>query len=445
MTNQAISLDAGNQRRQPMKLLDLYTTSLLYIVVISLFLESYVLITTRMEAPWLYPIAFAFKFVMLFLALAPRLLRMPLIFYLRTWLFASIVIYATLISDQPLMQIATSVRDLTLYIGVYYIIAHLRLSRREQIFDRFMKLVLVMTFVNIAYSTYVQLGYRGDRQIFYFYNFVASVGKWADFNYFRNGIVRATGLFVSPVAFSNFMILPTGYMLAHTITKPSWPKGFALLLLLIGIAQSQTRNPFLALFLASCILALWSYVRRFWVIILSHIVMTMGSFGGLALLFKYNLLDPSAAGRVQQTNELFRVIWADWRGVGFGTFGPQFAQATDLSIITVLLTFGFVLGLLYYGLVFGAFAAICKNYRQRLRAGAVSTGDIVRFRAVFIVINAIIIMALNSNIFDGVVLALFAIILGLYPGYQAGVSNIPDRRIDNLAGSEPTPSLQAPS
>lgn len=411
-----MSAPSNSLAPQPaMTLLDLYTVGLLMVFFVSLFFENLVLITLRTDAPALYPFAFAFKFVVLFLAVIPRLLRMPLAFYLRAWPFFALLGYGFVISDQALLQMATSIRDILFFFVVYYIVSNLRLPYRGKLFDMFMFVVLGLVSINILYSTYVQLGFDGDRRIFYFYDFVVSVGKWADFNYFRNGIVRASGLYVSPITFSNFMLLPLSYALARLMARLSFVNLMLFFVLVVGLAQSQTRNPFLALFIACFILLVWSYTRRFWTIVFFQTLAAVGSFLGLGLLFQLNLLDPSAAGRVQQTNELFQVIWQDWRGIGFGAFGPQFAQATDLSIITVLLTFGFAFAALYYWCAFRIIHQICASFCWRLANGAVQVADVVRFRTVFLLINAVLIMALNSNVFDGVVLSMFAVILGLYP------------------------------
>jgi hypothetical protein len=387
----------------------------LLVFFLSLFFENIVLIMARMELPALYPVVFAFKFVVFLLAIGPRLLRMPVAFYLGAWPFVVLLGYGLVISDQSPLQMATSIRDVLFFVVVYYIVASLRLSGRRKIFDSFMFVTLYMALLNIVYSTYVQLGYDGDRRIFYFYEFVVSVGKWADFNYFRNGIVRACGLFVSPITFSNFMILPLSYALARLTTRFSLFNLTLTTVLMVGLAQTQTRNPYIALFIALGILVIWSLVRRFWVVVAAHGLAALGSFGGLALLYRFNLLDPSAAGRVSQTNELFRVILQDWRGVGFGSFGPQFAQATDLSVITVLLTFGFILAVLYYWCLFRVIYQFCATYQWQVLSGDAHVADTVRFRTVFLLSNAVVVTALNSNVFDGVVLTMFALILGLYP------------------------------
>lgn len=386
----------------------------IYLFVISEFLENIVLIYTKQNVKFLYPFAFSFKYLILVLGVAPRIARLKFPFSSKVFLYTALFVYAIVISAQPFDRIATSVRDLTLFVFVFYILYAVKLTNRNQILKNVMRIILLMTFINIIYATYIVYTNDGTPANFYFYEYLVSIERWGDFNYFRNGAVRAFGLFASPITYSNFLILPLAYGIASLVVKPSFSKVLFLMVLIVGLFQTQTRNPPLAILMGVGIYFIWRIFKRFSWIIIFHLCVVTFSFYGLSFLYSIGFLEPSAAGRVIQAEQFLPTILKNWHGAGFGSFGAQFSDFSDLSLLTVFLTFGLIGGIVYYWFVFALLKKICTNYTRSVAKGEMNPYKKLYFVTIFITINSLVIVSINSNIFDSVVLPLVAVVTGLY-------------------------------
>jgi|GEM_PF-4865787 hypothetical protein len=398
----------------PAKPADKLLAICIYLLVVWQFFENQILIYAKHNAQVFYPFAFSFKYLILLLGFVPRVPRLKLKVSTFAILFIGLSVYAVVISTEPISQVAASARDLTLFAFLFYMLSSINLSNRYKILYRVMKIIMFMAIVNVLCSTYIVYTNDGTPKDFYFYSYLVSIDRWRDFNYFRNGSVRAFGLFVSPITYSNFLILPLSHQMARLLVRPTLPGVLLLLVLLIGLWQTQTRNPPLALILALLMYIIWQLFKRFYLILICHLCALTFSAYGLHALYQAGLLEPSSAGRVEQTQQLLPTILNNWSGFGFGAFGAQFTNFSDLSILTVFLTFGLFGGICYYYLVFVALYRLCQYHTYFTRIVSFTWFSKVNFTTLFITINALLIVSINSNVFDSIVLPLIAIVAGLY-------------------------------
>lgn len=190
-----------------------------------------------------------------------------------------------------------------------------------------------------------RLNYEGDVQKLWFYDFMnrfylnpVKVG-WA--NYVRNGTLRVTGIFVSPI--TQVLSLGIGILLlaAKLIFQkaPFSKRAFWTLLLVVllyGQWRTSTRVGLIMDVLGIAVLLgsrLWPR-RKAWLYLVpfSAVLATFGT------LLSGNVVEESALGRLKQYVESVRVFRL--RGLGFS---HQFISTYfDSYLITVVLLFGFL-------------------------------------------------------------------------------------------------------
>lgn len=399
------------------QILDLWFEVFISIFVIWQFFESFALTLTKFYYPSLYPFAFIFRYLILLLAVAPRFPRLRIAYSWKVVVFCGLLVYGgaiSVVSHQSVERSATSIRDLSFFFVIFFMMYAVRLSNRERVLRHILGIIVVMSVINIIYASYVVLTNDGTPNSFYFYEYLVSIDRWAAFNFFRNDKVRAFGFFASPVIYSNLLIIPTAYILAKLLTRPNLGKLLLLTVMVVGMAETLTRNPPFSVVVAFLIWIAWRITKRFSVILFAQLMFLFASFYGLSFLYQVNLLEPSSAGRVVQAKQYLPTIVADWQGFGFGSFGAQFLTFSDLSFLTIFLTFGLVGGILYYWFAFDLLRRVCAEYLLRLRQRQVSPRKKEHFITVFLIVNAFIVTSINTNIFDSIVLPLLAVVLGLY-------------------------------
>jgi hypothetical protein len=165
-------------------------------------------------------------------------------------------------------------------------------------------------------------------------------------NFVRNNSLRVTSFFVSPIAFAEFLAIPTILLLAKMVYLE---KGFSkmndlliLILLLAGSYFSNARIGILVLMLSFIVLLLLASGKFrsdiLWTMVSGVVLFTICALG------LFGVGGESAQGRLRQYREMIDNV--SFRGYGFGS---EFATAYyDSLYISVILLFGLASILYFY-------------------------------------------------------------------------------------------------
>lgn len=192
-------------------------------------------------------------------------------------------------------------------------------------------------FLNCIYSIYLVHTFNGDLSSLYIAN-----GKYSDFNYIRNGKLRAFGFLNSAVTFSNYISI----ILITVIFRIKVKKNFLLRLFFISIMfyslyLSGSRTPLLSLFATLLILFLFRNKNKKFIPIISVLFIIL-----ILIFVSIKAEDLSALGRIRQYLRGIDLFVHNPIGHGFGYASfPDGQELFDCSILTIPVNFG-LLGLL---------------------------------------------------------------------------------------------------
>ncbi|MBF8723033.1 O-antigen ligase family protein [Pseudomonas guariconensis] len=332
--------------------------ALMMAFLIWLMCESYILVAAYEVGPKIFIAIFqASKYFLIILVPVVLLLNCGLDRYWVRFLllYAFIIAIFTLvsiISGRSLSLILLSLKNIYLW-GFYFFLI---VSSRVQFTAGDLKLanwvVVIFAIINVVYSLYVANIYEGDPNVFYFYEFYVGKNLFSIWNFVKDDEVRAFGLMGSPLTLSQSLMLPAIFCYsAIFFRKPqvtSIAYFLALIIILLGLYLTKTRNPVLAFILAVTIVALgrnWKgrgkYLLTFALLYISSflLVLEVNSRGGG---------DLSSQARIPMLMQFIDHIVARPFGYGIGSTGvaaPGYDFFFESSFSTILMDLGLVGGL----------------------------------------------------------------------------------------------------
>jgi len=224
--------------------------------------------------------------------------------------------------------------------------------------------------LNFSYTVWMYLNFRGDLNILWFHEYYQNLY----FNYIRNGHLRATGFFDTPIQNSIFFGFTTVFFLYSLIYGPkkvlySIFMFFLTFLSISGLYMTHTRIGFVIILIALIMI----FMRKFRNSSILPFIITLSivffSFFYIILFSK----EPSAVGRIFQYENLFNKLMGNksllYSGYGFGNVGPKTKNiAADSAIIESIYTFGLFWAMVYILLFIRLFKKIWK-YLSRIQSG----------------------------------------------------------------------------
>tara|TARA_R110000868_G_scaffold82956_10_gene234163 strand:+ start:63613 stop:64773 length:1161 start_codon:yes stop_codon:yes gene_type:complete len=183
------------------------------------------------------------------------------------------------------------------------------------------------------------------RKSLWFYDFFGSdhmLPSW--FNLVRNGKIRATSIFVSPIIFAQFLgVLGTIFMAKFVYSKNRISTSLMIIITLYGIYLTQVRAVLIFYIITFVIIYFDKKIKHNNYLILGlPLVLVVITFFSL-IFFKVG--DASTVGRLDQYEELLR----EFKIMGFGFGSDKSIIAYDSLIISVLFGLG-IFSLLYFKL-----------------------------------------------------------------------------------------------
>lgn len=181
----------------------------------------------------------------------------------------------------------------------------------------------------------------------WFYDFFGTdhiVPRW--YNLVREGKLRATSVFVSPIIFAQFLSIISAFLLSYYVKMIRKQRLLVLVLFLIsvyGILLSQVRAGLIFLILSFFFIFILRKFRQFYFLLyFVPIFLVVITFLSLIL---FQVGDSSSLGRLTQYKELFSNLSI----IGYGLGDPKSIVNYDSLIISSITAFG-VLGIFYFKL-----------------------------------------------------------------------------------------------
>ncbi len=250
-----------------------------------------------------------------------------------------------------------------------------------------MRPLLIIAFINAIYMMYQYFFLHSHTEL-WFYAPLTNMGhELNEWNMIRDGVVRAVGMFTSPLESIYLTSLAFFYFTVKAVKVNSIYAFFSIFYLIVGY-MAGVRIFFVGIIIALLALFLIGRARQrpvllFIILPLSVIVVTY-----IGLIFSSSKLDLSALDRLLQIQDLFILLVENPFGYGFGSVGMGKEFVFDSVYATWFLSLGIVGGFL----IIYAYYLISKRLLQGLPL--VASNDeylllltIIIFSVVFIFIS----------------------------------------------------------
>ncbi|WP_338358634.1 hypothetical protein [Yeosuana marina] len=209
---------------------------------------------------------------------------------------------------------------------------------------------LLFKFLNGGQLTFLSKNFRSEagtilKKALWFYEYFGAdyiLPRW--FNMIRNGNIRATSFFVSPIIFAQFLgVIGSILMGKFLYSKRKINVLIMLAITFFGIYLAQVRAGFIFFIITFFIIYFNRKTKiKNYVIIGLPLLLVGITFIGL-ILFKVG--DASTLGRLVQYSELFK----GFKFIGYGLGSPRSIISYDSLIISVFFAFG-IFAFLYFKL-----------------------------------------------------------------------------------------------
>ena len=243
-------------------------------------------------------------------------------------------------------------------------------------------------FLNCIYSIYLVHTFNGDLSSLYIAN-----GKYSDFNYIRNGKLRAFGFLNSAVTFSNYISVILSTVLFRIKVKKNFlVRLFFISIMFYSLYLSGSRTPLVSLFATLLILFLFRKKNKKFIPIISVLFIVL-----ILIFVSITAEDLSALGRIRQYLRGIDLFVHNPIGYGFGYASfPDGQELFDCSILTIPVNFGL------FGLVL-----LLILYSKTIKSNERNCNGIIR--------NALLINTFISSGFVNVVnLGLLTMVIFIY-------------------------------
>ena len=317
-------------------------------------------------------------------------------------LLALIFAYSTLSFVQGIetKSIINSIKNVYFWPLYFLLIVSAKFSFRRQTLSVLLWTTTIFSLINIVYSIFINYSFSNVDQ-FYFYNLYNSKNIFNEWDFIRDGEVRAFGFMGSPLTLSQTLIIALCFSfsgITRTTSIENILYFFILfLIILFGIYLTRTRNPVVGVF---CALFLMYSGRTFRLSRRSVFFLFFAIYIAVILLVfemsRRGLGDLSSQARAPMLIAFFNLIYQNPFGYGIGSTGvslPSYAYFFESSAATVFMDLGIVGGLIFWGIIFKALLLIWGESRIKHKAAWMK-------RAVFLSLAALLFITNFSNIFD---------------------------------------------
>lgn len=224
-----------------------------------------------------------------------------------------------------------------------------------------MKPLLIMAFINAIYMIYQYFFLHSYTELWFYAPLTKMGHELHEWNMMREGVVRAVGMFTSPLESVYLISLAFLYFTVKAV-KVNFIYTFFSIFYLIAGYMAGVRIFFVGIIIALIALFLIGRARQrpvllFIILPVSVIVATY-----IGLIFSSAKLDLSALDRLLQIQELFILLIENPFGYGFGSVGMGKEFVFDSVYATWLLSLGIIGGFL----IIYAYYLISKNLLRGL-------------------------------------------------------------------------------
>lgn len=358
---------------------------------------------------------FIFLFPLLSFLFYLRIKKIDIIDILLLGIISLIGLLTGLKNGASLFAALISMKDYTL---LYIFLVFLRYKPLMQIFKKiklsFIYFAIIGIFlVNFIYTIWMYLNFKGDLNILWFYNYYQN----EYYNYIRNGHLRATGFFDTPIQASIFFGFTTVFFLYSIFyslkkRKVIWLSilySFFMILSILGIYMTHTRVGLIIISIALIVEFLKKFKNSFSLFLVTILGLVLISF--LYIIFFSQ--DLSAIGRIIQYKNLFNKLIEDkfllYYGYGFGMVGPKTKNiAADSTIIEAIYNFGLLGAVMYMFLYIRLFR---KIHGQLSKLQNQDNKVLFEFSNIFFL--SLLYMSFFHSLVGKVVLEIFTIFVGI--------------------------------
>lgn len=261
-------------------------------------------------------------------------------------------------------------RDLIYPFLIFICIVNLNISHQSLLYKaiRFLILLGIVEAIIAVFQVII----IKDAQTFWFYEYLSSIDRYRDPSYFRYGLFRGTGTFVSPIEYSSYLTLPLVYSCYQFFNTRTAKWGLYCAVIVIGTALSFTRNPLFSSLLACAFLVpLLLRFKRISFVLVMAIVSMLWLMETIAInyLQSIGVLDPSAAGRLPQISKVVASLMVSPWGLGLGAVGSKFQFGFDSNYFTLLVSLGLIGGFMAIGCYFYILREATYTIKKLLRYG----------------------------------------------------------------------------
>ena len=220
----------------------------------------------------------------------------------------------------------------------FYTVSEMKLSKKMFFILNF-EIVLCVLF-NCFFSIYSITNFDGNFDVLYI-----SKADYAEYNYLRNGRLRAFGFLNSAVIFSNYLSIFVIYTISYIKKKKYFiMRSILLVIMIFCLYLSGSRTPFFSVFVSFFLLFLFKKRAN-----LIPLLSTLAIGFILLLLTLAEGLDLSSLGRIKQYIEAFNLFFQRPFGWGWGYAGfPKGVVSFDCTILVLLVNFGILGGVILY-------------------------------------------------------------------------------------------------
>ncbi|WP_155952245.1 hypothetical protein [Zestomonas thermotolerans] len=346
-----------------------------------------------------------------------------LLFYLGLIFFYSIIAY---LNGYSFDNIMLSLKNTYFWLFYFIYICVPRFKAPASVIRFVILAIFFGALLNVLYSVYVGLTFDGNLERFYFYSLYDQKGMFEDWNFIRDGAVRAFGYVGSKLTLSQLLLIPisVAVMLFFGVKSEGGRTAVFLFLIVLGygLYLTKTRNPILAISCAICVSLFFRYKLQGWGVVLFFSIFT--SVYGLTIYLVFFISDIgwgdlSSQARVPLLISFLEVMRDQPLGYGVGSTGIynlNYRFFFESSASTVFNELGVVGGAIYWCGVLSIVVVILNNASSQ---ASVYMRAILR--GVALSILALLFLTNFSNIFDSSLLV-FSIIAALSVKCRATIS-----------------------
>jgi len=230
----------------------------------------------------------------------------------------------------------------------FYLIAYFLDVKKDSFFKFINYLIIFFGTVMAIYSIYSFLIFSGNLNDIWDYKFVLDAkmkaglidARFVDYQFLRNGNLRASGFFVSALEYAMFMPIPTLLSFGYFKFNKNIKKIFFAIITVInffGIYVAQVRAGILLVFMGIILMFLIDKFKpslRY--LLFSQFLLIMVTF--LSMIFGDYVHDASALGRILQ----YVMAFMNFKVIGYGLGSKFVTTMFDSWYISIFMLFGVV-------------------------------------------------------------------------------------------------------